>query len=145
MVKYLVENGADVNAQDNRGWTPLRYAYYYNYKEIAEILLKYNAVVSAVKDNPNGPWTGVWDVEGSIYCSGRWRMIQTGQSVKSTKYSNYEIEGNAGGNQLRGKIIDRDGLFYPIIINLSSDGLTFMGTIDTHWGGGKGIIKGKKE
>ena len=70
LVKYLVENGADVNAQDNRGWTSLRYAYYYNYKEIAEILLKYNAVVSPVgvdpkapissmKIDPNEPWTGV--------------------------------------------------------------------------------------
>ena len=155
MVKYLVENGADVNAQDNRGWTSLRYAYYYNYKEIAEILLKYNAVVSPVgvdpkapissmKIDPNEPWTGVWVVEESMNCSGRRRIIQTGEFVKSTKDSYYKIEGRVRGNQLKGKIIARETIFLPININLSSDGLSFQGTIETPWAA-DGIIKGKKE
>jgi ankyrin repeat protein len=45
-VKYLAENGADVNRQDKRGWTSLMYAAYYNYKDIAEILLAHNASVT---------------------------------------------------------------------------------------------------
>lgn len=36
MVKFLVENGADVNRQDNEGWTPLHAAASCGYLNIAE-------------------------------------------------------------------------------------------------------------
>lgn len=36
MVKFLVENRADVNRQDNEGWTPLHAAASCGYLNIAE-------------------------------------------------------------------------------------------------------------
>ena len=36
MVKFLVESGADVNQQDNEGWTPLHAAASCGYLNIAE-------------------------------------------------------------------------------------------------------------
>lgn len=36
MVKFLVENGADVNQQDNEGWTPLHAVASCGYLNIAE-------------------------------------------------------------------------------------------------------------
>lgn len=42
-VEYLCKKGADVNAQSNTRVTALIYAAYYNFYDIAEILVKYNA------------------------------------------------------------------------------------------------------
>lgn len=36
MVKFLVENGANVNQQDNEGWTPLHAVASCGYLNIAE-------------------------------------------------------------------------------------------------------------
>ena len=46
-VKQHLAAGADVNAIDRRGWTPLHYAAYGGHKEIAELLIDNNADVSA--------------------------------------------------------------------------------------------------
>lgn len=47
---YLLENGAEVNAQGIKGGTALIFASYYNYPEIAKALLDRGASVD-VKDN----------------------------------------------------------------------------------------------
>jgi len=42
-VKMLLENNVDVNASDQRGWTPLIISVYHNYTTIVEILLEAGA------------------------------------------------------------------------------------------------------
>ena len=39
----LLENNVDVNASDQRGWTPLIISVYHNYTTIVEILLEAGA------------------------------------------------------------------------------------------------------
>jgi hypothetical protein len=46
----LIDNGADVNAKDNDGWTALMYAAFSGYTETAEVLIDNGADVNA-KDN----------------------------------------------------------------------------------------------
>nr|5CBN_A Chain A, mbp3-16,Immunoglobulin G-binding protein A [synthetic construct] len=46
-VRILMANGADVNAMDNFGVTPLHLAAYWGHFEIVEVLLKYGADVNA--------------------------------------------------------------------------------------------------
>ncbi|RMD45923.1 MAG: ankyrin repeat domain-containing protein [Aquificota bacterium] len=42
-VRLLIAKGADINAKDERGGTPLHWAAYYNRKEIAKLLLMQGA------------------------------------------------------------------------------------------------------
>ncbi|GFR47519.1 hypothetical protein Agub_g9237 [Astrephomene gubernaculifera] len=46
-VQQLINHGADVNAPDNNGWTPLHTAAYHGQEEIVRILLAANADVNA--------------------------------------------------------------------------------------------------
>ena len=46
--EYLLEHGADVNAQDKGGLIPLHNASSYGHVDIAHLLIKYNANVNAV-------------------------------------------------------------------------------------------------
>jgi hypothetical protein len=43
VAELLIEKGAYVNAQNNRGWTPLHIAAYWNRKDIAKLLLENGA------------------------------------------------------------------------------------------------------
>jgi hypothetical protein len=94
--------------------------------------------------NPEEPWTGVWDVSGAHSFSGRWRMIQSGRIVNSTKDSYYEIEGKAAGNQLKGRVKTTGNYSYPFVLKISSDGNSFEGTVDSPWNKNSRII-GKRE
>lgn len=97
---------------------------------------------SVASVNVAEPWTGNWKVEGFSYYTGRWGMKQTGKIVKSTKVSYYEFEGKVSGNQLKGRL--KDGSWQlQIAISMSSDGLSFEGTIETPHR--NGLIKGKRE
>ena len=49
-VKQHIAAGADVNAKDNWGWTPLHYAALKGHKEIAELLIAKGADMNAVGD-----------------------------------------------------------------------------------------------
>ncbi len=103
------------------------------------------ATFSPAKINPTEPWTGVWDVQGSVHCSGRWRMIQTGNHVDSTKDSVYEIKGKTRGNQLKGRMSSSTSTsqFNSFVINISPDGQSFDGICDLPWQ--KNLpIKGKR-
>ncbi|PNH06520.1 Ankyrin repeat domain-containing protein 11 [Tetrabaena socialis] len=46
-VQQLINHGADVNAHDNNGWTPLHTAAYHGQEEIVRILLAASADVNA--------------------------------------------------------------------------------------------------
>jgi len=50
--------GADVNAKEEDGWTPLHYAVYEGYKEIAELLIAKGADVNAKEEDG---WTPLHD------------------------------------------------------------------------------------
>ena len=50
MIRLLVDNGADVNAKDKQGRTPLHSAAYGGNKDVLELLIAHNADVDA-KDN----------------------------------------------------------------------------------------------
>jgi hypothetical protein len=49
--KYLVEHGADINAQDNGGYTPLHAAIYYGTTEIIKYLISQGARVDIPDNN----------------------------------------------------------------------------------------------
>ncbi|NXL85366.1 MYPT2 phosphatase, partial [Alectura lathami] len=55
MVKFLVENGANVNQQDNEGWTPLHAVASCGYLNIAEYLISHGAHVAAVNSEGEVP------------------------------------------------------------------------------------------
>ncbi|NXT77442.1 MYPT2 phosphatase, partial [Zapornia atra] len=55
MVKVLVENGANVNQQDNEGWTPLHAVASCGYLNIAEYLISHGANVAAVNSEGEVP------------------------------------------------------------------------------------------
>ncbi|KAJ8778517.1 hypothetical protein J1605_013486 [Eschrichtius robustus] len=55
MVKFLVENGASVNQQDNEGWTPLHAAASCGYLNIAEYFINHGASVGVVNSEGEVP------------------------------------------------------------------------------------------
>lgn len=50
MIKFLIENGADVNAKDEVGFTPLHYAVLFSTKEVIETLILYGALVESADE-----------------------------------------------------------------------------------------------
>ena len=51
----LLNQGADANAKDKNGYTPLSYAAFYNAREAAEVLLRYRADANAKNNSGNMP------------------------------------------------------------------------------------------
>ena len=95
--------------------------------------------------NHGAPWTGAWRVEGRIELSGIWRLKQSGKVVKSTKDSYYEFEGKVKDNQLEGRVIGDWGEHHKIVIEISSDGQSFKGTMTPVHGFRGGYIIGNRE
>jgi hypothetical protein len=91
------------------------------------------------------PWTGVLKVEGSMVFGGTWGMKQSGSIVKSTKDSYYEFEGKVSGNQLEGKVRADVDIYFNFVINISSDGQTFIGKTTGGLARLSGPIKGKRK
>ncbi|TNK94291.1 hypothetical protein OUY_02205 [Wolbachia endosymbiont of Leptopilina clavipes] len=54
-VKNLIERGADIEAKDEKGWTPLHYAARYNHLELCEFLLGQHANIEAKNKNNKTP------------------------------------------------------------------------------------------
>ncbi|MBC7862454.1 MAG: ankyrin repeat domain-containing protein [Bacteroidia bacterium] len=52
LINFLIEKGAEVNAKNDEGITPLHIVLY---PEIAEILIKKGALVNCISDNGNTP------------------------------------------------------------------------------------------
>jgi hypothetical protein len=99
---------------------------------------------SAVPFNPEEPWTGIWKVEGSRSSGGTWGMKQKGQTVKSNSDSNFEIEGKVIGDQLKGKVVGDYGISNKFVLNISSDGQSFEGTLTSGFQGNVVRIKGTR-
>lgn len=55
MVEFLIQHGADVNEEDNEGWTPLHATASCGYLGIARHLIEHNANLSAVNCDGNLP------------------------------------------------------------------------------------------
>ena len=60
-VKQHLAAGADVNAKDDEGLTPLHYAAYYSHKETVELLIAKGANVNAKNDGGETPLD--WAIE----------------------------------------------------------------------------------
>jgi hypothetical protein len=102
------------------------------------------AAIPKIKVNKNEPWTGKWKVEGSRSSGGTWSIKQNGQTVKSNSDSYYEIEGIAIGGQLKGKVVGDYGISNKFVLNISSDGQSFEGTLTSGFQGSIGRIKGTR-
>ena len=77
--------------------------------------------------NEKEPWTGKWKVESSSMGRGIWAMKQEGKIVKSTRDSAFDFKGEVQGNQLKGQLVVG---YYPFTMEMSSDSLSFIGTLD---------------
>ena len=51
IVKFLVEEGVDIEAKDNRGYTPLHFASYHGCTEIIKFLVEEGADIEAKNNN----------------------------------------------------------------------------------------------
>jgi hypothetical protein len=71
------------------------------------------------------PWTGKWNVQGSLYASGLWVLKQNGQMVVSTDASFYSIEGTVTENRLVGTYMRNPNYIFRVVI--SPDGQYFEG------------------
>ena len=103
------------------------------------------AAFSPAKVDPTEPWTGVWKAEGSGLVGGIWGMKQSGRIVKSTKDSYYEIKGKVRGSQLEGRVLGEYNISNKIVLDLSSDGQSFEGTITSDWQNVTRQIKGTRK
>ena len=103
------------------------------------------AAFSPAKVDPTEPWTGVWTVEGSRIVGGIWGMKQSGRIVKSTGDSYYEIKGKVRGNQLKGRVVGDYDISNKFVLNISSDGQSFKGTITSEWQNMTRQIKGQRK
>jgi hypothetical protein len=89
------------------------------------------------------PWSGKWKVEGFRFVQGTWVLNQSDNTVVSTKYSAYEIEGSVVGSNFKGKLEDAQSWF--IKLQISSDGQSFEGTAEGQNVFVRGLIKGRRQ
>ncbi|MEN8194508.1 MAG: hypothetical protein ABFS12_16935, partial [Bacteroidota bacterium] len=94
-----------------------------------------------VKVNEKEPWTGKWKVDSVSQLNGIWAMKQEGKTVKSIKSSHIGFKGKIQGNQLKGKV--DIGIYLPFIVEISSDGMSFKGSLD-YFGNIQYILKGNR-
>ncbi len=65
VAEYLLEQGADVNAQDKGGLIPLHNASSYGHLDIAALLIKYNTIVNATGNITEQWGTGTY-LKGNV-------------------------------------------------------------------------------
>ena len=82
---WLIANGADVNAKDEDGWTPLRLAAQENATETAALLLKNGAEVNA-KDNDG--WTPLHPAAESNATETAALLLKNGAEVNAKNNNN---------------------------------------------------------
>ena len=69
IVKFLLRNGADINAKDKNGWNPLHRAIWFGKIEIVRVLIQNGAKINA-KDNHG--WS---PLDLAAYC-GHWLIVK---------------------------------------------------------------------
>jgi len=141
VAEILVKYGADKTIKDRYGNTALDYAKQYEYTQMISLLehvdpkyasippKQYHKPVTKPLFKPEEPWTGKWSVEGTRNAGGTWAMKQSGRIVKSTGDSLWEIEGKVVGNQLKAKVVGDYNMTNKVVLNISSDGQSFKGTL----------------
>ena len=91
---------------------------------------KPESTTSNFQINEKEPWTGKWKVESTSQGRGIWAMKQSGEIVKSTADSTYDIRGRVRGNQLKGVGSTTDVSY---TLEMLTDALSFKGTL-VIWG-----------
>ena len=90
IVKYLLENGANPNAQNRYGRTAIAFTVNYKIKDITELLLNYGAdptIKSTDEDKPNSGMAGA--LATSISDSSAYEILK--MLVYKTKNVNFEF------------------------------------------------------
>lgn len=68
IVKKLLDEGIDINAKDNNGWTALHFASQNNHFKTIELLLEYKADPNIHDKQGNGPlWTASMHAKGDYH------------------------------------------------------------------------------
>jgi hypothetical protein len=90
------------------------------------------------------PWSGKWKIEGFRHARGTWVLKQSDDTVVSTKDSADEIEGSVIGSNFKGKL--KRGIYTWLIkLQISSDGLSFSGSLTGQNTSFSGFIKGRRQ
>ena len=105
---------------------------------------KSDITISNVTVNEKEPWTGKFKLESNNQCSGIWAMKQEGQIVKSSRDSSDDFKGKVQGNQLKGDLVGASRTHYPFTLEMSSDSMSFTGTLDLIAHGLPCQLKGKR-
>ena len=69
---------------------------------------------------------------------------QKGQIVNSTSDSAFEFKGKVQGDQLKGKMVGASSTYYPFTLEMSSDSMSFAGTLELLAHGTPCNLKGQK-
>ena len=120
LLKFLLDNGADINAVNNRGKTALMYAIKSKNKDIAEFLLSHSADAN-IKDN-SGNTALTYAQINSVRIIGK---LREKMDVKQSSKKTYKIDNNAIPNQ--GKTLNLYQFTYRIIPYLAHE--VFMGNL----------------
>jgi ankyrin repeat protein len=68
VLREILSEGVDVNAQDNNGWTALHFAAQSNHFETIDLLLEYKADPNLHDKQGNGPlWTAAMNANGKYH------------------------------------------------------------------------------
>ena len=97
-----------------------------------------------IKINEKEPWTGKFKLESKGICSGIWAMKQEAKIVKSISGSEFEFKGKLHGNQLKGKVKGASNTYYNFYLKMSSDSMSFTGTLDLMAHSNRCQLKGKR-
>jgi len=79
LVKELLDHGADINARDKQGFTPLSWAAYNGQDDVCALLVQRGADLEAEADNGR---TAIWYIVGSTHCpKALMLMLQKGVGI----------------------------------------------------------------
>ena len=91
-VDSLLNQGLDINAQDDNGWTALHFAAQMNHANVIELLLSKMADPNLVDIHGNNPlWTATMKARGDFRCVELLLMAGSNPSTKN-KYGRSPIE-----------------------------------------------------